>query len=52
MFSLREGPVGKENPMHDWENLLHVRGECKYHVVIIPKYRRKVFYEQSPSRVR
>jgi hypothetical protein len=34
----------KENPMHDWENLSHVRWECKYHVVIIPKYRRKVFY--------
>ena len=30
--------------MHDWENLSHVRWECKYHVVIIPKYRRKVFY--------
>jgi putative transposase len=30
--------------MHDWENLAHVRWECKYHVVIIPKYRRKVFY--------
>ena len=41
---MREGPVGKENPMHDWENLSHVRWECKYHVVIIPKYRRKVFY--------
>ena len=22
----------------------HVRWDCKYHVVIIPKYRRKVFY--------
>ena len=30
--------------MHDWDNLTHVRWECKYHVVIIPKYRRKVFY--------
>lgn len=30
--------------MHDWDNLAHVRWECKYHVVIIPKYRRKVFY--------
>jgi len=44
-FSLREGPVGrKENPMHEWESLAHVRWECKYHVVIIPKYRRKVLY--------
>jgi putative transposase len=30
--------------MHDWQSLAHVRWECKYHVVIIPKYRRKVFY--------
>ena len=28
--------------MHEWKSLLHVRWECKYHVVIIPKYRRKV----------
>lgn len=32
--------------MHDWESLAHVRWECKYHVVIIPKYRRKVIYGQ------
>ena len=30
--------------MHEWESLSHVRWECKYHVVIIPKYRKKVFY--------
>jgi len=30
--------------MHEWESLAHVRWECKYHVVIIPKYRRKVLY--------
>jgi len=30
--------------MHDWQSLAHVRWECKYHVVIIPKYRQKVFY--------
>ena len=30
--------------MHEWESLSHVRWECKYHVVIIPKYRRRVFY--------
>src|SRR5512135_1356709 len=31
-------------PMHEWQNLSPVRWDCKYHVVIIPKYRRKVFY--------
>ena len=30
--------------MHEWESLAHVRWDCKYHVVIIPKYRRKVLY--------
>jgi putative transposase len=29
--------------MHGWRNLSHVRWDCKYHVVIIPKYRREVF---------
>ena len=30
--------------MHDWQSLSHVRWECKYHVVIVPKYRKKVLY--------
>jgi putative transposase len=30
--------------MREWQSQSHVRWECKYHVVIIPKYRRKVFY--------
>ena len=30
--------------MHDWQNMSHARWECKYHVVTIPKYRRRFFY--------
>ena len=30
--------------MHDWSSLSHARWECKYHVVIVPKYRKKVLY--------
>ena len=30
--------------MDDYESLSHTRWECKYHVVFIPKYRRKVLY--------
>ena len=30
--------------MHEWESLSHVRWDCKYHVVIVPKYRRKALY--------
>ena len=30
--------------MHDWQSLTHVRWDCKYHVVIVPKYRKKELY--------
>ena len=30
--------------MHDWQSLSHVRWDCKYHVVIVPKYRRRKLY--------
>ena len=30
--------------MHDFESLAHVKWDCKYHVVFIPQYRRKVLY--------
>ena len=37
--------------MHEWQSLSHVRWECKYHVVIVPKYRTKVFYDQFKRQV-
>jgi len=30
--------------MDDYQSLSHTRWECKYHVVFIPKYRRKVLF--------
>ena len=30
--------------MKDFDSLSHVRWECKYHVIWIPKYRRKVIF--------
>jgi putative transposase len=30
--------------MDDYESLSHSKLECKYHVVFIPKYRRKTLY--------
>src|ERR1051326_5710776 len=30
--------------METWKSLAHSRWECKYHVVFIPKYRRKAVY--------
>jgi len=37
--------------MHEWQSLSHVRWECKYHVVIIPKYRRRVMYGRLKARI-
>ena len=37
--------------MHEWSTLSHVRWECKYHVVIIPKYRRKIIYGKLRQRI-
>ena len=32
--------------MDEYESLSHTKWECKYHVVFIPKCRRKALYEQ------
>ena len=32
--------------MDEYENLSHTKWECKYHVVFIPKYRRRVLFEK------
>ena len=37
--------------MHEYKSLSHVRWECKYHLVIIPNYRRKVLLENLRRRV-
>ena len=37
--------------MHEWQSLSHVRWECKYHVVITPKYRKKVFFGKMRRQI-
>ena len=37
--------------MHDWQSLSHVRWDCKYHVVIVPKYRKKTLYGRFRHQV-
>jgi len=32
--------------MNDCESLSHTKWECKYHIVFVPKYRRKLLYGQ------
>ena len=37
--------------MREWQSLAHVKWECKYHVVIVPKYRRKVLFGHVRKRI-
>ena len=37
--------------MKDWQSLAHTKWECKYHLVIVPKYRKKVLYGKLRKRI-
>ena len=37
--------------MKDWRSQAHVKWECKFHVVILPKYRKKVIYGELRRRI-
>ena len=37
--------------MKDWRSQAHVKWVCKYHVVFIPKYRRKVLYGKLRMKI-
>ena len=37
--------------MHDWRSLSHVRWECKYHIVITPKYRKKTIFGERRKQI-
>ena len=37
--------------MHNWSSLSHVRWDCKYHIVFVPKYRKKKLYGKFRNRV-
>ena len=37
--------------MKDWRSLAHVKWDCQYHVVILPKYRRKEFFGKMRRRI-
>jgi hypothetical protein len=37
--------------MKDWQSMAHVKWEGKYHIVFIPKYRKKKLYGKIRKRV-
>ena len=50
--SLEEGPEGHGgSKVRDWQSQTHVKWECKYHVVIVPKYRSKKIFGKIRSEV-
>ena len=37
--------------MHEWQSQSHVKWDCKYPVVIVPKYRKKLMFGQLRNQV-
>ena len=37
--------------MHEWQSMSHVRWDCKYHVVIVPKCRRKLLFGKLRKQI-
>ena len=37
--------------MREWQSLAHVKWECKYHIVIVPKYPKKALYGRVRKEV-
>ena len=37
--------------MKDWQSQAHVKWECKYHVVIVPKYREKKNFKKHRAAI-
>lgn len=35
----------------DWQSQAHVKWDCKYHVVILPKYRKKEFFGRTRKTI-
>ena len=41
----------KEIKLNDIKSLAHTQWNCKYHIVFVPKYRRKVFYASKKLEI-
>jgi putative transposase len=37
--------------MKDWRSQAHVKWDCKYHVVLVPKYRQKKFFASRRGKI-
>jgi len=49
---LRKAPRGRRTVVSkDWQSQAHVKWDCKYHVVILPKYRKKVLFGRLRKQI-
>ena len=37
--------------MKDWQSQAHVKWDCKYHVVIVPKFRQRAFFGRKRGQI-
>ncbi len=37
--------------MREWQSLSHVRWYCRYHVVFVPKYRKRTIFGQLRRQI-
>jgi putative transposase len=37
--------------MREWQSFAHVKWDCKFHIVIVPKYRKRVLYGKIRKRI-
>ena len=42
----------KETVMREWQSLSHVRWYCRYHVVFVPKYRKRAIFGNLRVQIR
>ncbi len=40
-----------ENTSDDLISLSHIKLNCKYHIIFIPKYMRRIFYGEKRKRI-
>ena len=37
--------------MKNWQSLARTKWDCKYHVVVVPKYRKKIFFGERRKQI-
>ena len=43
--------VKEEEPLENWQSLSHVKWDCKYHIVVVSKYRNRTIYGELKKKV-